>query len=207
MAQPTPQRVRRVGLFGGSFDPVHNAHLAFAHSALSSLSLDEVVWVPAGAPWQKPGLATPAAERAEMVRLAIAGDERFRLESCELARSGPSYTIDTVLELQGREPATQWLLLLGQDQLARLHTWHRWRELLARVSLAVANRAGAAPSLPPELAGERLALTELPLPPMDTSSTEIRARVAAGLDIAALVPPAVAGYIDERGLYRTALRS
>ncbi len=201
------QPARRVGLFGGSFDPVHNAHLALATSALATLALDELCWIPAGAPWQKARRLAPAAQRADMISLAIGHEARFRLEPCELERSGPSYTIDTVLELQRREPATQWLLLLGQDQLAGLHTWHRWRELIERVELAVANRAGEPPRIVTELAGTRLSLTEVPLPAMAISSTDIRARVAAGLDIAALVPAPVARYIAEYGLYRNPLRS
>jgi nicotinate-nucleotide adenylyltransferase len=198
---------RRVGLFGGSFDPVHNAHLALARSAVAALALDELLWIPAGAPWQKARVLAPAAQRAEMVRLAIAGEPRFRLEACELERSGASYTIDTVLELQQREPAAKWFLVLGQDQLARLHTWHRWRELVERVTLAVANRAGEAPRIPGELAVSHLALAEVPLPPMPISSTEIRERLAAGLDLAALVPAPVAGYIETHGLYRHPIRS
>jgi nicotinate-nucleotide adenylyltransferase len=204
---PTAQRASRVGLFGGSFDPVHDAHLALAHSALVALALDDVRWIPAGTPWQKARALAPAAHRAEMLRLAIAGVARFRLEPCEIERVGPSYTIDTVLELQGREPGKQWFLLLGQDQLARLHTWHRWRELVARVELAVAHRAGEPHGLPRELADVPLRLSEVPLPGMAISSTAIRARVAAGLDVAALVPAAVAGYIAEHGLYRNPLRS
>jgi len=204
---PLAKRARRVGLFGGSFDPVHNAHLALAHSAFESLSLDELRWIPAGTPWQKARVLAPAAQRADMLRLAIAGQAHFRLEPCEIERGGASYTIDTVLALQRREPGRQWFLLLGQDQLARLHTWHRWRELVALVALAVANRAGEHPTLPPELADVPIELTEVPLPAIAISSTAIRARVAAGLDIAALVPAAVAGYIADHGLYRNPLRS
>ncbi len=204
---PSAKRARRVGLFGGSFDPVHNAHLALAHSALEALSLDELRWIPAGAPWQKARVLAPAAQRADMLRLAIAGTARFGMDLCEIERTGPSYTIDTVLELQAREPGNRWFLLLGQDQLARLHTWHRWRELVARVDLAVANRAGEHPAVPSELADVPVQLTEVPLPAMAISSTAIRGRVAAGLDIASLVPAAVAGYIDAHGLYRNPLRS
>ena len=204
---PSAQRARRVGLFGGSFDPVHNAHLALAHSALAALSLDELRWIPAGAPWQKERALAPAEGRAEMLRQAIAGVARFRLERCEIERPGPSYTIDTVLDLQAREPGNRWFLLLGQDQLARLHTWHRWRELVARVDLAVASRAGEHPGIPPEVADVPLPLTEVPLPAMAISSTGIRERVAAGLDIATLVPATVARYIAEHGLYRNPHRS
>jgi nicotinate-nucleotide adenylyltransferase len=204
---PPVARARRVGLLGGSFDPVHNAHLALAQRALDALGLDEVLWIPAAVPWQKARQLASADCRAEMVHLAIEGAEGFRLEPCELRRGGPSYTIDTVLALRGKEPATQWWLLLGQDQLARLHTWHRWRELIALTGLAVANRAGDAPRMPPELAGEPVTVAEVPLPALAISSTEIRARVAAGLDIGALVPAAVASYIAEHGLYRNPLRS
>jgi nicotinate-nucleotide adenylyltransferase len=204
---PSPQGARRIGLFGGSFDPVHNAHLALAQSALGALALDELRWVPASAPWQKAGMVATSAQRAEMVRLAIAGEARFRIEPCEIERGGASYTIDTVLELQSREPETHWLLLLGQDQLARLHTWHRWRELVGLVDLAVANRDGEVPCVPPELGDARVSLTQVPLPAMAVSSTEIRSRVDAGHSIASLVPPAVARYIGEHGLYRHPLRS
>jgi len=202
-----PLRSRRVGLLGGSFDPVHNAHLALAQSALAALELDAVLWIPAGTPWQKARELATAAHRAEMIRLAIEGAKRFRLEPCELRRGGPSYTIDTVLDLQTREPAAQWWLLLGQDQLARLHTWHRWRELIALTAFAVANRAGDAPRIPRELAGQPVSIAQVPMPALAISSTEIRARVAAGLDIGALVPAAVARYIDAHDLYRNPLRS
>ncbi len=198
---------RRVGLFGGSFDPVHNAHLALARSALEALALDAVYWIPAGLAWQKAAAATPAAQRAEMVGLAIAGEPRFRLEPCEIERPGASYTIETVLELGRREPQTRWFLLLGHDQLARLTTWHRWRELLGLAELCVANRAGECPRLPPELAALQVPVNEVPLPAMPVSSTAIRDRAAAGLDIASLVPAPVARYIDMHGLYRTPLRS
>jgi len=198
---------RRVGLLGGSFDPVHNAHLALARAAVDSLHLDELRWIPAGAPWQKARQITPAAQRTDMVRLAISGEPRFRIEPCEIERSGPSYTIDTVLGLREREPAIRWFLVIGQDQLARLHTWQRWRELVGAVSLAVANRGGEVPQVPSELQGSGVRVDVVPMPPMAVSSTDIRARVAAGRDISALVPAGVARYIDEHGLYRDPLRS
>ena len=201
------RRPRCVGLFGGSFDPVHAAHVALAHSALQALALDAIYWIPAGLAWQKGAVATPGADRAAMVELAIAAEPRFQLERCELERAGPSYTIDTVLELSAREPDTQWWLLIGQDQLARLPTWHRWRELFARVQLAVAARAGDAVHAPAEVADAGRSLHEVPLPPLAISATDIRARVAAGAPIASLVPAAVAGYIAEHGLYRSPPRS
>lgn len=191
---------RRIGLFGGSFDPVHNAHVALAHTALHSLALDELRWLPTGQPWQKVRQVTPAVHRVAMVMLAMQGEPRFVLERCEVDRSGPSYMIDTVDTLQAATPGATWFLIIGQDQHAGLHTWHRWRELLARVTLAVAARPGEHAALDPEVAA--LSASAVPLPLMDVSSTEIRARVAAGLPIAHLVPAPVAGYIDQQALYR-----
>lgn len=192
----------RVGLFGGSFDPVHNAHVALARTALEQLALDGVWWIPAGRAWQKAGAATTAGHRAAMVELAIAGEPRFRLERCELDREGPSYTIDTVRALQRRAPTTAWTLILGQDQYAGLPTWHEWRELVSCVTLAVAGRAGAEPQAPPELAAVAHRVVVLDMPPMAVSATGLRERIARGDDIAALVPPGVARYIDRHHLYR-----
>ncbi|MBL8330859.1 MAG: nicotinate (nicotinamide) nucleotide adenylyltransferase [Rubrivivax sp.] len=198
--QPGGARPRRIGLFGGSFDPPHRAHLALARAAFASLGLDELRWLPAGQPWQKPRALSAAAHREAMVRATIEGEPGFVLERCELERQGPSYTIDTVEQLALREPTAQWLLIIGQDQLARLHTWHRWQALLQRVQLAVAARAGAPAT------GEAAVLQSpwqtVPLPPMEISSTDIRQRVLRGEPIADLVPPAVARYIARHHLYR-----
>jgi len=196
---------KRIGLFGGTFDPVHNAHLALAHAALTHLQLDELRWIPAGQPWQKDREIAPAADREAMVELAIPGEPRFMLERCELQRNGPSYTLDTVRELQAGEPQAQWYLVIGQDQYAGLHTWRGWQELLERVTLAVANRPGASASADPEVM--RLAHRPIALPMMDVSSTEIRRRIAAGQGIDDLVPAAVARYIDQHHLYRGSPRS
>jgi nicotinate-nucleotide adenylyltransferase len=190
---------RRIGLFGGTFDPPHNAHVALARAALDALQLDELRWIPAGQPWQKARAITPAVHREAMVRAAIAGEPRFVLERCELERSGPSYMVDTVRELQARAPQAQWFLVLGADQIAGLHTWHDWRALLGMVTLAVANRPGEHPPLNPEV--QRRVPRVVPLPLIDVSATEIRARRARGLPIDSMVPPAVAGYIETHALY------
>jgi len=196
----------RIGLFGGSFDPVHNAHLGLARQALHDLQLDALRWVPAGNPWQKARAITPAADRVAMLERAIAAEPRFVLERCELQRSGPSYTLDTVRELQAAMPGATWYLLIGQDQYRNLHTWHGFEELLQRVTLAVAQRPGSAdaPADPRVQAATRVALQ---MPPMDISATDIRARVAAGQAIDTLVPPAVAQYIHQHRLYRGAAGS
>jgi len=190
---------RRIGLLGGTFDPVHNAHLALGRTALDTLALDELRWVPAGMPWQKARVITPAAHRVAMLQLALAGEPRFRLERCELERAGPSYTLDTVRELQLWEPDADWFLVVGQDQFANLHTWHGWQELLTRVTLAVAARPGATPATDARLQG--LAPRILPLPAMDIAASALRQRVADGQSIAGFVPPTVARYIEQHALY------
>ncbi len=195
----------RIGIFGGSFDPVHSAHLALAQSALGALQLDQVRWVPAGNPWQKTRAMTPAEDRAALVQAAIAGEPRFVLDRLEVDRSGPSYTLDTVRELQASHPGVQWVLLIGQDQYSGLHTWKDWQALLGLVELAVANRPGE--TREPHTDVRRFPHRMVPLPMLDISSTDVRARVAAGLDISELVPPGVARYIETHGLYRSPVRS
>ncbi len=196
---------RSIGLFGGSFDPVHNAHVALAYAASDALALDELRWLPAGQPWQKPRELAAAQHREAMVREAIGDEPRFVLDDRELRRSGPSYTLDTVRELQAERPDARWFLVIGQDQYAGLHAWNGWQELLQRVTLAVANRPGPARPIDPRV--QAAARHAVPLPMLDISSTEIRARLAAGQGIADLVPAGVARYIDQHRLYRGLRRS
>ena len=195
----------RVGVFGGSFDPVHQAHVALAQSALGALHLDQVRWVPAGNPWQKTRAMTPAEDRLALVQAAIEGEPHFVLDRIEVDRSGPSYTLDTLRELQAAHAGVQWVLLIGQDQYSGLHTWKDWQALLGLVELAVANRPGDLRQPHPDV--QRFPHRMVPLPMLDISSTDIRTRVAAGLDISHLVPPGVARYIETHGLYRSPVRS
>jgi nicotinate-nucleotide adenylyltransferase len=196
---------RRVGLFGGSFDPVHAAHVALAEAALAELRLDQVRWIPAGQPWQKERAVTPAVHREAMLRLAIQHEARFVLDRIELDRAGPSYTLDTVQALAAAQPGTQWFLLIGQDQYQGLHTWRNWQTLLGLVVLAVANRPG--PARQPHADVLRFPHRMVPLPMLDISSTDIRQRAAQGGDISELVPPEVARYIETHALYRATPRS
>ena len=190
----------KFGIFGGSFDPVHNAHVALASVALAELRLDELLWVPTGQPWQKRRHLTPAKNREAMVLLAIEGEPRFALSRVELERSGPSYTIDTVRALQSERPGAQWFLVIGQDQYAGFHTWHGWRELLGLVTLAIANRPDAQHAVDPQVASAAHAAVSLPM--MDVSSTDIRERVMRGQGIDDLVPAPVARYIARHDLYK-----
>jgi nicotinate-nucleotide adenylyltransferase len=191
--------VTRLGLFGGSFDPPHNAHVALARAALDALALDELRWIPAGQPWQKARTITSAAHREAMVRLAIDGEPRFVLDRTELERAGPSYTLDTVHALRERQPQAELFLVIGADQYAGLHTWRGWQALLGLVTLAVANRPGPKPAVHPDVL--RTAHRVVPLPMLDISATAIRARVAEGLPIESMVPTSVASYISRHGLY------
>jgi nicotinate-nucleotide adenylyltransferase len=205
----------RIGLFGGSFDPPHFAHLALARLALEHLKLDRLLWLPAGAPWQKAGRAlAPAADRVAMLRLLIDGEPRFVLDERELHRAGPSYTIDSVLELRAEHSGAELFLVIGHDQFLRLPSWHRWQELAPLVTLAVAGRAGQGGAAVPATTAETMAEEQaqwphmpqrvhyLPLPDMPLASTAIRQQAALGEDCSALAGPAVARYIEVHHLYR-----
>jgi nicotinate-nucleotide adenylyltransferase len=195
---------KRVGIFGGTFDPIHNAHMALAHAALKALALHEVLFIPAGQPWQKQNHVSPALHRVAMTALAIEGDQHFVLDRREVDRTGASYTLDTVRALSAEHPKNEWVLMIGADQYAALHTWRDWQTLLGLVTLAVANRPNTGPGLPqqPDPAVQRFPHKAVPLPMLDISSTDIRRRVKSGADISALVPPPVARYIETNHLYR-----
>ncbi len=197
-----PDDVKRCGLFGGTFDPVHNGHLALARTALAQLGLNHVRWLPTGQPWQK--LAPPVADhhRIAMLQLALDVEPNHVIDERELRRPGPTYTIDTLDALHHDFPGTEWDLIIGQDQLARMHTWHRWQELTQRVGLAVVARGGQAPRLGAELKAAHARMTVLAMPPVTIASTDIRWRIEHEQSIEALVPEAVARYIDRHGLYR-----
>jgi nicotinate-nucleotide adenylyltransferase len=192
--------LKRLGLFGGTFDPPHNAHVALAHAALDAFQLDALHWVPAGRPWQKSRTITDAVHREAMVRAAIDGEPRFVLDRIETQRAGPSFTLDTVRALRLQHLQAELFLIIGADQYAGLHTWRDWQALLGLVTLAVANRPGPMPAVDAEVL--RTPHRVVPLPMLDISATDIRARVARGLPIDALVPPPVASYIAQHGLYR-----
>ncbi len=193
--------LRQVALLGGSFDPVHLGHAALAQAALQQLPIDALWWLPAGQPWQKNRALTPAEHRVAMLDRAIGRDSRQRIETCELERPGPTYTIDTLRALSERHPGVVWHLLLGWDQFLNLPTWKQWTEVVSRVRLAVVPRAGAASALVPEL--KTVPFQPLLMAPWEVSSTAIRADVALGRGILDRVSAPVARYIAEHGLYST----
>jgi nicotinate-nucleotide adenylyltransferase len=204
---------RRIGILGGTFDPPHVGHLWLATLAADAIGLDRVLFMPAAQPPHKSGAQmTSAADRLLMTRLAIAGDEAFELTLIEMERSGPSYTIDSVVELRrlyGDE--AELFLLMAADSLAQIDGWRQPDELLDRIEWVVGPRPGAA--LPERSAleerfGERAARIHLlDGPSLDVSSTAIRERVAAGHAIRYLVPRGVEELIVDRGLYRRERRS
>ena len=190
----------RIGVFGGTFDPPHNAHVALARAALDAFQLDTLHWIPAGQPWQKTRTITDAVHREAMVRAAINGEASFVLDRIEIERTGPSFTLDTVRALRSQNTDAALFLIVGADQYAGLHTWQGWQELLGLVTLTVANRPGPMPAVDAEVL--RTPHRVVPLPMLDISATDIRTRVARGLPIDSLVPPEVARYIKMHALYR-----
>lgn len=207
----------RIGVLGGTFDPPHVGHLALARAARAALGLDALRLIPTGASWQKSGVVASAAQRAAMLQAGFAGEPGMMVDTRELARVGPSYTIDTLAELRaelGTEAAL--ILVLGSDQLRNLATWHRWESLIGFAHLACTQRERVPLSGLPEPV-ERLVqahgaqrLADAPagsivffsMPPVPVSSTALRAALARGEDPAELVAPAVLHYIRQHHLYR-----
>jgi nicotinate-nucleotide adenylyltransferase len=191
----------RIGILGGTFDPVHLGHLLLAECAREELSLDEVLLVPAREPWRKSHRAITAAEhRLAMLELAIAGNDGFGISDIELRRPGPTYTADTLEALAGERLDDEFYFIVGADALADLPQWHEPQRVVAHALLAVAPRAGLDAEV--ALAGMEDRVRRFNAPRIEISSTEIRARVAAGRSIRYQVPHAVAAYIASHGLYR-----
>ena len=193
----------RVGMFGGAFDPPHRAHVALAEAGLRQLGLDCLHVLPTGDAWHKPRTLSPAAHRLALTQLAFAGLPGVFVDNREILRGGPTYSVDTLRELQAEHPGATLHLLMGEDQAAGFTRWHAWQEVARLAVLGVAGRGdGAGIAALQALPGVRVA--SVALPPMAESSTEVRARLTAGQDITALVDPAVASYIETHHLYQPA---
>ena len=194
MSRPGP----RIGLFGGTFDPIHSGHLQVAAAVRDALALDRLLVVVANDPWQKHDRPVSAAEdRFALVEAALADRPGLEASRIELDRGGPSYTVDTVRAILAQEPAAEVVVVVGADVVAGLDTWHEHRALQDLVTLAVVDRPGVPPTDPPP--GWRA--VRVACDPVDVSSTALRAAVGAGRPVTGLVPDAVIRRIDERGLY------
>jgi nicotinate-nucleotide adenylyltransferase len=196
----------RIGLMGGTFDPIHAGHLILAEQARERFGLTQVLFVTAASPPHKLGEpVTDAADRLEMTRLAVADNELFTCSTIEIDRPGPSYTIDTVkeiMELYG--PGTQLYLLLGADEGRDLMSWREPYEIQKLASIVVANRPGmpvfaVIDSLPSDFAK---GIVPLEMPGVDISSTDLRERVRSGRSVRYLVPRPVEEYIWAKGLFK-----
>ncbi|MCU0606108.1 MAG: nicotinate-nucleotide adenylyltransferase [Candidatus Edwardsbacteria bacterium] len=193
-------RPERIGIFGGTFDPVHLGHLIAAREAAERLRLDRVLLVPAGRPPHKcRRRLAPAAQRARMVRRAVAGDPLLRFSGVELASRCASYTVDTLRSIGRRHPRARLFLLVGLDQAALLHTWKDPGTLFALATVCALARPGFSfAAIPPRW---RRRIVPVPVSAVGISASAIRARLRRGLTIRNLVPPAVERYIAAEGLY------
>ena len=195
----------RLGVVGGTFDPMHNGHLGAAEAAIDCAELDQVVFVPTGTPPHRPPTVATAEQRLQMCRLATADDPRFIVSDVEVMRSGPSYTVDTLLALRGANPHAELFLVLGWDAAALFRSWHRPQEVMALAPIVVVTRPGRRPPTPQDLAAAglqpgRVVVCERSTPAV--SASEIREAVRDGRSISALVPEAVERYIASAHLYR-----
>ncbi len=202
---------RRIGLLGGTFDPIHYGHLAMAEEVYAALDLAEMVFIPAGQPPHKAGRTiTPAEHRLAMLKLAIASNPHFTLSQVDIQRSGPSYTVDTLRLLReewGKE--TAFYFVIGWDSLEELPTWYEPEGILAQLDYLVAisrpgydERPGYREKLEQRLPGLKERLLVVPAPQLAISSTSLRQRVAEHRPIRYQLPEAIEQYIERHGLYR-----
>lgn len=191
--------MRRIGVIGGTFDPIHHGHLLLARFALEQIPLDEVLFIPAADPPLKQGAYAPAEERWAMVELAVAGCADFAASRLELDRPGKSYTVETLRLLHQRYLHAALSFIIGADNIGQLDEWHDLEGIFAQCTVVVGARPGEVVGDPKLLA--RLRFIDTPL--IELSSTEIRTRRAAGLSIRFMVPEAVEAHILAKGLYAT----
>ena len=190
----------RLALYGGAFDPVHSAHLRVARYALEQAQLDRVVFIPAAqSPLKAHAALSSDTERLQMLRLALEGERQFDLDAHEIERGGVSYTIDTVRFFRERFAGAELFWIIGGDQFEQLHDWRSIDELVGLVSFLVLERSGADMLRSAPIPGLRYQVIKAPM--MAESSSEIRARCAAGDSLDGLVPDAVQAFISEQELY------
>jgi nicotinate-nucleotide adenylyltransferase len=191
----------RIGIFGGTFDPVHVGHLVAAVNARHDLGLDRVIMMVANVPWQKAGTRTvsPAEDRYEMVKAAVGALPGLEASRMEIDRGGPSYTADTIAELRALHPRAALFVIVGWDVSTDLASWERFEEVREVASLVVVNRPGSAAPVGLRESGWRV--EEVTVPNLEISSTDLRARAASGRPLDYLVPGSAVRVIRQRGLY------
>ena len=195
----------RLGIYGGTFDPIHYGHLLLAERCREQLQLDEVWFIPAGTPPHKLGrVTTPARARADMIEFAVSGFPEFKVSRIEMERGGPSYTVQTLEQLRTADPSRELFLLMGADSIAEFATWKDPARILELSQVVGVNRAGDVPNLLSlhallEQTGRSVQIIDMPA--MGVSASEIRSRVARGQSIRFLTPRPVEMYVRQHKLY------
>jgi nicotinate-nucleotide adenylyltransferase len=192
----------RLGLFGGTFDPIHLGHLILAETCREAAGLDRVWFVVAGAPPHKPGDRTAVADRLEMARIAVAGHSSFEVSEIEAKAPGPHYSFQTVEAIQQERPGDELFFLIGADSLAELPSWRQPERIAALATIVVVNRPGAAATAIPDLGSQARSIIPVIMPSIGIASHDLRRRVAEGRSIRYLVPRGVEAYIQAQSLYR-----
>lgn len=202
MRRASQSKKPRVGVMGGTFDPIHHGHLVAASEAAHRFGLDEVVFVPTGEPWQKAGKKiSPAEDRYLMTVIATASNPRFTVSRVDIDRAGPTYTIDTLKDLRAVYPGAELYFITGADALSSIMSWHDWEQMFELAEFVGVTRPGyeLTEDMPPTEIRERVHLLEIPA--MAISSTDCRARAAEGRPVWYLVPDGVVQYIAKHRLY------
>lgn len=208
MITESDSRRRRIGIYGGSFDPIHLGHLLLAETCRETCALDEVWFLPCANPPHKPaGSLTSGKLRAEMIELAIAGNRAFGVCCIELERSGPSFTVDTLRQLTQQYPTNEFCFLMGADSLADLPLWREPQTILELAEVIAVNRGQQAPPsldhLEKQLGSQaRDRITLVTMPAIDISATDLRQRVRANHSLRFRVPRAIEAFIAQHGLFR-----
>jgi nicotinate-nucleotide adenylyltransferase len=205
---------RRIGIFGGAFDPPHLAHQALAQAALAQFELDTLLLIPTGQAWHKSRALTSAEHRLAMVRLAFADLPKVHIDAREIHRAGPTYTYDTLLELRTEHPQAHFFLFIGGDQAQAFSSWYQWQGILQLATLVIAQRGAPTHAQwhnkdlhdgPASEAALRTHLSSatLHMPEMPCNATDIRASVRQGQPLSQWLSPSVWHYIQQQGLYLT----
>ena len=192
----------KIGLLGGSFNPIHKAHIELALKALEQLPLKHVELLPAGQPWQKDSLEVSKEHRLAMLKIAAKNHPQIKFNTMEIERGGPTYTIDTVKQL---DPNIDYYWLMGTDQLQNFSTWTGWQDIMQKLTLVVAKRPDFPSDIPQQMVKAQLPgkeIIQISFDEMDISSTEVRQRLANGQDVSDYVDSDVLKYINEHNLYK-----